>query len=75
MCTYLPVAVLMTFHLSISSIAGKVYLLRASKYISSEKRDFECAAFGQTEVLKAKSQSKKHDLSSVSLAAESFVHL
>ena len=46
MCTYLPVAVLMTFHLSISSIAGEVYLLRASKYIFSEKRVFECAAFG-----------------------------
>ena len=31
---------------SISSITDEVYLLRASKYIFSEKRVFECAAFG-----------------------------
>ena len=35
-------AVLLTFHICISSIAEEVYLLRASKYIFSEKRVFEC---------------------------------
>lgn len=54
MCTYfaiylhyLPEAVLLTFHISISSLRDEVYLLRASKYIFSEKRVFEPVAFGR----------------------------
>lgn len=45
-CTYLLVAVLLTFHISISSLRDEVYLLRASKYIFSEKHVFEPVAFG-----------------------------
>ena len=37
--------VLLTCHI-ISSLRDEVYLLQASKYIFSEKRVFECAAFG-----------------------------
>ena len=53
MCTYFAIylhiparGILLTFHISISSIADEVYLLLASKYIFSEIRVFECAAFG-----------------------------
>ena len=39
--TYMLVTVLLTFHISISSLRDEVYLLWASKYIFSEKRVFE----------------------------------
>ena len=38
--------VLLTCHISISSLRDEVYLLLPMKYIFSEKRVFECAAFG-----------------------------
>ena len=44
--TNLPYQYIFSAGLSISSITDEVYLFRASKYIFSEKRVFECAAFG-----------------------------